>query len=120
MSWLRELTWRGAAAALRPASSTERVPGAYDQIEHELDVIEQLGFPGYFLIVWDIVEFCRRSDIYCQGRGSRGEPRGLLRARHHQRRRGRRSACCSSGSSRPSATARPTSTSTSRASGAKR
>ena len=33
-------------------------------------MIEQLGFPGYFLIVWDIVEFCRRSDIYCQGRGS--------------------------------------------------
>ena len=33
-------------------------------------MIEQLGFPGYFLIVWDIVEFCRRADIYCQGRGS--------------------------------------------------
>ena len=33
-------------------------------------MIEQLGFPGYFLIVWDIVEFCRRNDIYCQGRGS--------------------------------------------------
>ena len=33
-------------------------------------MIEQLGFPGYFLIVWDIVEFCRRHDIYCQGRGS--------------------------------------------------
>ena len=33
-------------------------------------LIEQLGFPGYFLVVWDIVEFCRRADIYCQGRGS--------------------------------------------------
>ncbi len=33
-------------------------------------MIDALGFPGYFLIVWDIVEFCRRSDIYCQGRGS--------------------------------------------------
>ena len=41
-----------------------------DQIEHELAMIEQLDFPGYFLIVWDIVEFCRRHDIYCQGRGS--------------------------------------------------
>jgi len=40
------------------------------QIEHELALIEQLGFPGYFLVVWDIVDFCRRSDIYCQGRGS--------------------------------------------------
>jgi error-prone DNA polymerase len=33
-------------------------------------VIDQLGFPGYFLLLHDIVEFCRRSDIYCQGRGS--------------------------------------------------
>ena len=40
------------------------------QIEYELAVIEQLGFPGYFLLLHDIVEFCRRSDIYCQGRGS--------------------------------------------------
>ena len=40
------------------------------QIEYELDVIEQLGFPGYFLLLHDIVEFCRRHDIYCQGRGS--------------------------------------------------
>ena len=45
-------------------------PAPYDQLEHELEVIEKLGFPGYFLIVWDIVEFCRRADIYCQGRGS--------------------------------------------------
>ncbi len=43
---------------------------AWLQIDHELDVIEQLGFPGYFLVVHDIVEFCRRHDIYCQGRGS--------------------------------------------------
>src|SRR5204862_3019764 len=34
------------------------------------DLIEALGFPGYFLVVWDIVEFCRRSNIYCQGRGA--------------------------------------------------
>ena len=33
-------------------------------------MIEQLGFPGYFLLLHDIVEFCRRTDIYCQGRGS--------------------------------------------------
>ena len=33
-------------------------------------MIEELGFAGYFLVVWDIVEFCRRSGIYCQGRGS--------------------------------------------------
>ncbi|MCU1455900.1 MAG: dnaE2, partial [Acidimicrobiales bacterium] len=43
---------------------------AWAQIDHELDVIEALGFPGYFLIVWDIVQFCERNDIFCQGRGS--------------------------------------------------
>ncbi len=40
------------------------------QIAHELDVIEQLNFPGYFLVLVDIVGFCRIHDIYCQGRGS--------------------------------------------------
>ena len=40
------------------------------QIAYELDVIEQLDFPGYFLVLVDIVEFCRVHDIYCQGRGS--------------------------------------------------
>ena len=43
---------------------------AWATIDRELDIIEQLGFPGYFLVVWDLVEFCRRSDIFCQGRGS--------------------------------------------------
>ncbi|MGQ0775172.1 MAG: error-prone DNA polymerase [Pseudonocardiales bacterium] len=65
--WLRELTWLGAAT--RYGSYDER-PGAYHQIEHELAVIEEKNFPGYFLIVHDIVGFCRRSDIFCQGRGS--------------------------------------------------
>jgi error-prone DNA polymerase len=39
-------------------------------IDHELEMIETLGFAGYFLVVWDIVQFCARSNIYCQGRGS--------------------------------------------------
>jgi error-prone DNA polymerase len=69
MSWLRHLTYEGAQRRYGPPDA-ERVPGAYAQIEHELQVIEKLGFPGYFLIVWDITDFCRRSDIYCQGRGS--------------------------------------------------
>src|SRR5699024_4840292 len=43
---------------------------AQQQIEHELAVIEKLGFPAYFLIVTDIVDFCSRSNILCQGRGS--------------------------------------------------
>jgi error-prone DNA polymerase len=69
MTWLRELASRGATHRYGPRHA-ERTPGAWRQIDHELDMIEQLGFPGYFLIVWDIVEFCRRADIYCQGRGS--------------------------------------------------
>jgi error-prone DNA polymerase len=40
------------------------------QLEHELAVIQKLGFAGYFLIVWDIVNFCRDNDIMIQGRGS--------------------------------------------------
>ncbi|MBI4884483.1 MAG: error-prone DNA polymerase [Actinobacteria bacterium] len=43
---------------------------AWRTIDHELTVIEGLGFAGYFLVVWDLVEFCGRADIYCQGRGS--------------------------------------------------
>jgi len=69
MTWLRHLTAEGATRRYG-SPDKERVPGAYRQIAHELDLIEQLGFAGYFLIVWDIVEFCRRSNIYCQGRGS--------------------------------------------------
>ena len=69
MTWLRELATRGAARRYGPREA-ERTPGAWRQIDHELAMIEQLGFPGYFLIVWDIVQFCERSDIYCQGRGS--------------------------------------------------
>jgi error-prone DNA polymerase len=67
MTWLREVTWQGAA---RRYTSRTVNPKAYDQIAYELDMIDQLGFAGYFLVVWDIVEFCRRSDIYAQGRGS--------------------------------------------------
>jgi len=69
MGLLRMLTEQGASTRYG-SRHAERVPGAWDQIDHELDIIEALGFPGYFLIVWDLVEFCRRSDILCQGRGS--------------------------------------------------
>src|SRR6185369_3237569 len=40
------------------------------QIERELELIEKLKLAGYFLIVWDIVRFCREHDILAQGRGS--------------------------------------------------
>ena len=68
MSWLRELTMRGAAVRY-PRTHPDHEQ-AMRQIERELSVIEQLNFPGYFLVLVDIVEFCRVHDIYCQGRGS--------------------------------------------------
>ena len=67
--YLRQLVTEGATARYGPPGA-ERVPGAWKQIEHELAVIGQLGFAGYFLVVWDIAQVCRRLDIYCQGRGS--------------------------------------------------
>ncbi|HET7486423.1 MAG TPA: error-prone DNA polymerase, partial [Acidimicrobiales bacterium] len=69
MSWLRHLTDEGARRRYGPPEH-ERVPGAWKQVRYELDMIEQLGFAGYFLVVWDIVEFCKQADIFCQGRGS--------------------------------------------------
>ncbi len=66
-SWMRELVLRGAR---RRYGTRDERPDAYRQIDHELAVIERLGFPGYFLVVHDIVAFCQRSDILCQGRGS--------------------------------------------------
>ncbi|WP_353827554.1 error-prone DNA polymerase [Agromyces sp. SYSU T0242] len=65
MSWLRELAWQGAE---------RRYPGVPDHVRErlakELDVIEQKDFPGYFLIVHDLVQEARRRGILCQGRGS--------------------------------------------------
>ncbi len=66
-SWLRELVMAGAARRYGPQAAA---PAAYAQIEHELEVIAKLKFPGYFLVVHDITQFCRRNDILCQGRGS--------------------------------------------------
>ncbi len=68
-AYLEELVARGAAQRYGSRES-ERVTGAWRQIDHELRVIADLGFAGYFLTVWDITEFCRRENIYCQGRGS--------------------------------------------------
>ena len=68
-AWLRTLVAEKAPARYGPPTA-ERVPGAYRQIARELDVIEDLRFPGYFLIVHDIVRFCEEAGILCQGRGS--------------------------------------------------
>ncbi len=43
---------------------------AWATIDRELAIIDSLGYAGYFLVVWELVEFCRGRDIFCQGRGS--------------------------------------------------
>jgi error-prone DNA polymerase len=65
-SYLRLLVEAGARERWGAA------PGARvrSQLAHELEVIARLGLAGYFLIVWDIVQFCRESAIMAQGRGS--------------------------------------------------
>lgn len=68
-SYLRQLVAEGALKSYGPPDA-EKTPGAYAQIARELDVIEELKFPGYFLIVHDIVKFCHGEGILCQGRGS--------------------------------------------------
>jgi len=65
MSWLRHLVWEGAERAYPGYNANVR-----DRLEKELAVIEAKDFPGYFLIVHDIVQFARRQGILCQGRGS--------------------------------------------------
>ena len=64
-SFLRKITQAGARGRYRPYDDRAR-----RQIERELDLIEKLDLAGYFLIVWDIVNYCRQHDILAQGRGS--------------------------------------------------
>ncbi len=74
MAYLRRITTEGARRRYgdRPQRGEDLSlrARAWATIDHELDLIDELGFAGYFLIVWDLVEFCRRADIFCQGRGS--------------------------------------------------
>src|SRR6266496_2045350 len=64
-SFLRTIVWFGAQQ--RYAAISTRVK---HQLEEELALITKLRFPGYFLIVWDIINFCREHNIMVQGRGS--------------------------------------------------
>jgi error-prone DNA polymerase len=69
MEYLCHITFEGAMDVY-PGVEGGIDPRAKQRLEHELDVIERLGFPGYFLVVWDIVNFARSQDIFCQIRGS--------------------------------------------------
>ncbi|GAB2482000.1 error-prone DNA polymerase [Promicromonospora xylanilytica] len=66
-TWLRELAYQGAERRYGPREGNRK---AWKQIDYELEIIVRLGFPGYFLVVYDIVEFCRLHGILAQGRGS--------------------------------------------------
>jgi error-prone DNA polymerase len=67
IGYLRALCARGARERY---GSGPLAAKARRQIERELSLIGRLDLAGYFLIVWDLVEFCRRSDVLVQGRGS--------------------------------------------------
>ncbi|MDQ1548811.1 MAG: error-prone polymerase [Microbacteriaceae bacterium] len=65
MSWLRQLVWEAVPVKYPHLTEENR-----QRIDRELEVIESHDFPGYFLIVHDIVRFARSRGILCQGRGS--------------------------------------------------
>ena len=64
-SFLRTIVWFGAQQRYEAITSAVR-----RKLEEELTLIQKLSFPGYFLIVWDIINFCREHNIMVQGRGS--------------------------------------------------
>jgi error-prone DNA polymerase len=64
-SFLRTIVWFGAQQRYAAVSVAVK-----RQLEEELALIQKLGFPGYFLIVWDIINFCREHNVMVQGRGS--------------------------------------------------
>ena len=66
IEYLRELTKRGSASRY-PAGVPVKVQ---TQIDHELQLIDELRYEAYFLTVWDLVRFARSRGILCQGRGS--------------------------------------------------
>ena len=68
-SFLRDRAWEGFRQRYGRAKADVQ-SRAHSQIERELALIEKLKLAGYFLIVWDLVKFCREQNILVQGRGS--------------------------------------------------
>jgi error-prone DNA polymerase len=69
-SFLKKRAEEGVTRRYGSKSTAGLLERAKKQVEHELALIAKLGFAGYFLIVWDIVCFCKRNNILIQGRGS--------------------------------------------------
>ncbi|MGP8252971.1 MAG: DNA polymerase III subunit alpha [Terracidiphilus sp.] len=70
VSFLRKRVGEGVERRYGPKNDRGLMERAKKQVEHELLLIAKLGFEGYFLIVWDIIQFCKRNGILVQGRGS--------------------------------------------------
>jgi len=66
IDWLRCKTMEGAAERYNHSIPSNVLA----QLERELDLIRELDYGGYFLTMWEIVQFCQREKILCQGRGS--------------------------------------------------
>ena len=66
IQWLQRLTMLGA----QERYGKEIPPDVVQLLQKELDLIDELDYCGYFLTIWEIVRFCRKHDILCQGRGS--------------------------------------------------
>jgi len=65
-SWVRKLAGEGALKRY-----AGRVPDdVQNQLDKELGIVEALRYSGYFLTMWEIVEYCKGQGILCQGRGS--------------------------------------------------
>ena len=69
-SFLAKRVSEGVIKRYGPKRDAGLLERARKQVAHELKLIEKLGFAGYFLIVWDIVEYCKKHGILIQGRGS--------------------------------------------------
>ena len=109
----RSRSWSASPEKVPSSAIQEGLPTRCAQVEHELELIEQLGFAPYFLTVHDIVRFARERGILCQGRGSAANSAvcyclGITAVDQPV------PTSCSSALSVPSATSRRTSTSTSK------
>ncbi len=69
-SFLRKRVQEGVIKRYGIKGNPDLLKKMTKQVERELALIAQLGFAGYFLIVWDIVQFCKSHEILIQGRGS--------------------------------------------------
>ncbi|HXO36793.1 MAG TPA: hypothetical protein VN901_31005 [Candidatus Acidoferrales bacterium] len=81
-SFLLKRAEEGVIRRYGPKRDTDLLERAKKQVAHERKLIAELEFAGYFLIVWDVVRFCRRHDIPRQRK--RRELGRMLRTRNHR------------------------------------